>query len=74
MLKLLHKNMITLKTLRAFILGMPDDTKMGIDDDQVCLVFREPSSCGVESILESGRLEAHGAHVGESGDLEQEEI
>lgn len=34
--------MITLKTLRAFISEMPDDTKMGIDDDQMCLVFREP--------------------------------
>ncbi len=66
--------MITLKTLRAFISEMPDDTKMGIDDDQMCLVFREPSSCGVESILESGRLDAHGAYPGESGDLDQDEI
>ena len=66
--------MITLKTLRAFISGMPDNTKMGIDDDQVCLVFREPSSCGVESILETGRLDAHGAYPGDSENLDQEEI
>ena len=63
--------MITLKTLRAFISGMPDETKMGIDDDQVCLVFREPSSCGVESILESGRLDAHGVYPGEQGEFEE---
>ena len=53
--------MITLATLRAFISGMPDDTMMGIDDDQVSLVFREPDSSGVESMLEAGRLDAYGS-------------
>lgn len=59
--------MITLETLRAFTSGMPDNTKMGIDDDGVCLVFREPDSSGGESLLEFGRLDAHGAYPGEEG-------
>jgi hypothetical protein len=53
--------MITLATLRAFISGMPDDTKMGIDDDQISLVFRESDSTGEESMLETGRLDAYGS-------------
>jgi hypothetical protein len=51
--------MITLATLRAFISGMSDDTKMGIDDDQISLVFREPDSTGGEPMLEAGRLDAY---------------
>ncbi len=54
--------MITLATLRALISGMPDDTKMGIDDDHGCLVFREPDSNGGEFMLEVGRLEAYGSY------------
>jgi hypothetical protein len=57
--------MITLKTLRAFISGMPDDTKMGIDDDQISLVFREPDSNGAETLLESGRLDAYASYPDE---------
>ncbi|MEI6175794.1 MAG: hypothetical protein WCS43_02785 [Verrucomicrobiota bacterium] len=41
---------------------MPDDTKMGIDDDHGCLVFREPDSNGGEFMLEVGRLEAYGSY------------
>ena len=59
--------MITLKLLRAFISGLPDDTKMGIDDDQVHLVFRQPDSFGVESLLATGRLDAYGAYQEEEG-------
>ncbi len=59
--------MITLAILRAFISGMPDDTKMGIDDDQISLVFREPDSNGVESLLEAGRLDAYGSSPDEEG-------
>lgn len=62
-----HIDMITLKTLMAFISGMPDDTKMGIDDDGTHLVFREPDSSGGESLLETGRLDAHGAYPREEG-------
>lgn len=58
--------MITLATLRAFISGMPDDTKIGIDDDGTYLVFREPESRGEELMLESGRLDAYGAYSGEN--------
>lgn len=65
--------MITLKTLREFISAMPDETKMGIDDDQVSLVFREPSSRGQESLLECGRLDAYGAYQGDGPDTHQEE-
>ncbi len=54
--------MITLATLRAFISGMSDDTKMGINDDQISLVFREPDSTGGESMLETGRLETYGSY------------
>jgi len=57
--------MITLAVLRAFISGMPDDTRIGIDDDGTCLVFREPESKGEEFLLESGRLDAYGAYPGE---------
>ena len=59
--------MITLKTLRTFIAGLPDDTKIGIDDDQDHLVFRHPDSNGVESLLATGRLDAYGAYQGEDG-------
>lgn len=59
--------MITLGTLRAFISGMPDDTKIGIDDDQICLVFRGTDSNGLESLLEAGRLDAYGSFPGEEG-------
>lgn len=59
--------MITLETFRAFILGMPDDTKMGIDDNGEQLVFREPDSSGEESLLECGRLDALGSYLGEEG-------
>ena len=59
--------MITLETLRAFISGLPDDTKIGIDDDQDHLVFRQPDSIGVESLLTTGRLDAYGAYQGEEG-------
>ena len=54
--------MITLKALRSFIADMPDETKMGIDDDQISLVFREPDSHGAESLLEAGRLDAYGSY------------
>ena len=59
------KYMITLATLRAVISGMPDDTKIGIDDDGASLVFREPESRGEELLLESGKLDAYGAYLGE---------
>jgi len=58
--------MITLETLKVFIASMSDETKMGIDDCDH-LVFREPSSSGVESLLETGRLDAYGAYQGEDG-------
>lgn len=65
--------MITLKTLRAFTSDMHDDTKIGIEDDGVDLVFREPISSGVESLLESGRLDAYGAYPGEEGYIDTQE-
>lgn len=59
--------MITLEALRVFISGMPDDTKVGIDDDQACLVFKGPDSNGLESLLEAGRLDAYGSSPDEEG-------
>ena len=59
--------MITIAILRAFISGMPDGTKLGVDDEGARLVFREPDSRGVESLLESGRLDAYGAYPGDEG-------
>jgi hypothetical protein len=58
--------MITVKELRALIEELPDETRMGIDDDHESLVFRHPDSRGMESLLEIGRLDAFGEVDGES--------
>lgn len=60
--------MITVKELRSFIASLPDDTKIGIDDDQEELVFRQPASLGAEILLTIGRLHAYGEYEGEERD------
>jgi hypothetical protein len=57
--------MITVKEIRAFISSLPDDTKMGIDDDYQQLVFRRSDSRGVKTLMTIGRLDAYGAYKGE---------
>ena len=66
--------MITLKALRAFTSDMHDNTKIGIEDDGVDLVFREPNSLGAESLFETGRLDAHRSYPEEGYIHTQEEM
>lgn len=48
--------MITAKELRAWLKGMPADTKIGVDDDS--LIARKPGSSGWEEELTVGELPA----------------
>lgn len=61
--------MIKLSILKKFIADMPDDTKLGVDPDDLCLVFREPESQGDESILTPGALQPYGEYPDEVGAL-----
>jgi hypothetical protein len=73
MLKSHHNHMITLKALREFTSNMHDDTKIGIENDGVDLVFREPNSSGVESLIMIGRLDAHGSYPQEEVSIHTQE-